>query len=450
MAEDVINNLEKMTLTTEEEEVIAVSDEGRKEEIEGCAQSLIGKFLTCRPFNKRAAMNTLKRSWGLEESVWAMEVGTNLFQFKFSAEYDLERVLRSGPWTFDNQVLLLRRWQRGMTAANVRFESVSLWVQIWGAPFDMVSPKVATEIGSRLGVVEEVEKRRRQDSQSLFMRVKVALPISKPVRRGGFLAGSDGQRTWVTFKYERLPLFCHWCGTLGHDTKHCAHYFARTKVDGEVVCQYGEWLRASGGRNRSPPRRGSSGTDQQGEANSGATEKEQKEGHDGAATVNPSDTRSAPVDKDENGKNGISGTTPTGQERIMEDDVNTGIEGERICAQSLEINSAAPNVNLEVTCELEPHHVGHVSVHGEGLKNNGPKLDKLRPTWTRLSRMDCGPNENKKSGPCTSLGKRNLAHEREQDHAEELENKPVKRGKLQNESQDSKTAGVLNHPCRAQ
>ena len=110
MVEDVINSLEKMTLTTEDEEVIAVSDEGRKEEVESCTQSLIGKFLTCKPFNKRAALNTLKRSWGLEESVQVMEVGTNLFQFKFNTEYDLERVLRSGPWTFDNQVLLLRRW----------------------------------------------------------------------------------------------------------------------------------------------------------------------------------------------------------------------------------------------------------------------------------------------------------------------------------------------------
>lgn len=182
MVEDVINSLEKMTLTTEDEEVIAVSDEGRKEEVESCTQSLIGKFLTCKPFNKRAALNTLKRSWGLEESVQVMEVGTNLFRFKFNTEYDLERVLRSGPWTFDNQVLLLRRWQRGMTAENIRFESVSLWIQIWGVPFDMVSPKVATEVGSRLGVVEEVEKRRRQDTQSLFMRVKVALPISKPIR----------------------------------------------------------------------------------------------------------------------------------------------------------------------------------------------------------------------------------------------------------------------------
>ena len=160
MAEDVINSLERMTLTTEEEEVIALTDEGRKEEIESCTQSLIGKFLTCKPFNKKAALNTLKRAWGLEESVQIVEVGASLFQFKFNTEYDLERVFRGGPWTFDNQALMLQRWKKGMTAENVRFESVALWIQIWGAPFDMVSPKVATEVGSRLGEVEEVEKRR--------------------------------------------------------------------------------------------------------------------------------------------------------------------------------------------------------------------------------------------------------------------------------------------------
>ena len=51
----------------------------------------------------------------------------------------------------------------------------------------------------------------------MFMRVRVALPITKPLRRGGFIAGSDGERSWVTFKYERLPMFCHFCGILGHD-----------------------------------------------------------------------------------------------------------------------------------------------------------------------------------------------------------------------------------------
>ncbi|KAK7819417.1 hypothetical protein CFP56_040401 [Quercus suber] len=53
MAKEVIHNMSNMKLTTKEEEVILVSDEGRKEEIESCNQSLVGKFLTCKLFNKK-------------------------------------------------------------------------------------------------------------------------------------------------------------------------------------------------------------------------------------------------------------------------------------------------------------------------------------------------------------------------------------------------------------
>ena len=83
-----------------------------------------------------------------------------------------------------------------------------------GGPFDMVSPKVVAEVGRRLGVVEEVERRQKQEHQNLFMRVKVALQIAKPIQRGGFIVGSEGGCTWVTYRYERLPMFCHYCGLL--------------------------------------------------------------------------------------------------------------------------------------------------------------------------------------------------------------------------------------------
>ena len=52
----------------------------------------------------------------------------------------MERVLRGGPWTFGNQLLMLNRWEKGMNAGNVKLEYASLWIQIWGAPFDMMSP----------------------------------------------------------------------------------------------------------------------------------------------------------------------------------------------------------------------------------------------------------------------------------------------------------------------
>ena len=52
----------------------------------------------------------------------------------------------------------------------------------------MVSPSVAEAVGGRIGVVKEVEKQQKQDISNFFMRVKVALPLSKPLWKGAFLA----------------------------------------------------------------------------------------------------------------------------------------------------------------------------------------------------------------------------------------------------------------------
>ena len=81
------------------------------------------------------------------------------------------------------------------------------------------------------------------------MRVKVAVPTLKPLRRGGFIGGLDGKSSLVLFKYKRLPLFCHFCGLLGHDLKHCAKHFALSKNGAR-------WLKSAGGRSRSPLRMG--------------------------------------------------------------------------------------------------------------------------------------------------------------------------------------------------
>ena len=58
----------------------------------------------------------------------------------------------------------------------------------------MISFQVAREVGSRLGTVEKVERRNRKDDINMFMRVCVALPTTKPLRQGGFIASSDGEK----------------------------------------------------------------------------------------------------------------------------------------------------------------------------------------------------------------------------------------------------------------
>lgn len=56
-----------------------------------------------------------------------------------------------------------------MTVKNIKMEYAFLWVQIWGASFDMISPQVVKEVRSWIGIVEEVEWKRRQDELNFFM-----------------------------------------------------------------------------------------------------------------------------------------------------------------------------------------------------------------------------------------------------------------------------------------
>ncbi|KAK7849206.1 uncharacterized protein CFP56_003427 [Quercus suber] len=371
-----------LKLTSEEEEDIQVSNEGRMDEIEGCALSLIGKFLTCKPFNRKAAKNTLRRAWGLDKELQICEVGNNLFQFKFQSEYELERILRGGPWSFDNQLLMLTRWRMGMSARNVVLEHASLWVQIWGMPFDMMSPTVATEVGNKMGVVEEVERRQRTDDHNFFLRVKVALPIAKPIRTGGFLKGSDGSRHWVTYKYERMPLFCHYCGILGHNLCHCPEHFAASKKTTPVEYQYGDWLKADNGRSRSPTRRGmdsSRGVESIGRTDGRATESNEVQ-ETAAATARVKDPSNS--QRAQNGRHGCGGNVIEVQEKISEDNAAPLLNVEKVMPSFTQGGNAEPNLNNESTVvHTTSSTLGHVE-----SKPNKPKA-----TWTRLNRMEVGP-----------------------------------------------------------
>lgn len=88
-----------------------------------------------------------------------VEVGQNILQFKFNSKYQMESVERNGPWNFDNNLLLLTRWRKGLSVANMNFTHSPFWVQVWGLPFESMSKEVGRELGSKLGRYIESDKR---------------------------------------------------------------------------------------------------------------------------------------------------------------------------------------------------------------------------------------------------------------------------------------------------
>ena len=240
MEHSIVDSLKNLQLTKEEEEDIFISSNNSPDLLEECALSLFGKLLVDRNQNQRALKNTLRSTWKMGLDLRIVEVRDNVLQFKFSSMFQLEWVERNGPWNFENNLLLLSRWRKGLTSANLAFTHAPFWIQVWGLPFEYMTEEAGRNIGSKIGRVMEVDKRSLQADQAKFMCVRIELPIEKPLRRGGYVSNMDGDRCWVSFKYERLPTFCFSCGKIGHDEKHCGVVTEKQSMEK----QYGDWLRA--------------------------------------------------------------------------------------------------------------------------------------------------------------------------------------------------------------
>ena len=242
MDHSVVDGLLNLRLTKEEEEEITITIKSKVDLLEECALSLFGCLLTDRHQNLRALKSTLKLAWKMGFDLQIMEVGNNVLQFKFNSKYQLQWVERNGPWNFDNNLLLLCRWRKGLSASNIIFTHSPFWVQIWDLPFEHMSMEVGRELGNSLGKFIESDRRTGHSDQAKFMRIRVDLQLDKPLRRRGKVANVNGEKFWVSFKYERLPTFCYLCGRLGHDDKHCLECIEYLNSPR----QYGDWLRAYG------------------------------------------------------------------------------------------------------------------------------------------------------------------------------------------------------------
>ena len=77
-----------------------------------------------------------------------------------------------------------------------------------------------------------------------FMRVKVNLDISLPLCNGCVITLENGNKHWVSFRYECLPNICYWCGQLDHDEDYALWISSKDSLSFEEK-QYSQKLRAS-------------------------------------------------------------------------------------------------------------------------------------------------------------------------------------------------------------
>ena len=104
--------------------------------------------------------------------------------------------------------------------------------------------ELASALGAAVGKVEHVAESEEDKGCDGCMHVRVRIDISKPLCRGRKAHLSSGRETWISFKYERLPIFCYWCGCPMHGERDCEMWLRNKGMMNKEEQQYGAWLRA--------------------------------------------------------------------------------------------------------------------------------------------------------------------------------------------------------------
>ena len=234
-------NLDGLTLSDEGLTLSLDSEPATVAILEHC---LLGRVLTDREIQFAYFSECMSRAWKPGKRVTITKSVADRYLFQFHHKVDAARVLEEGPWLYDNFHIVVDRIAPGAVANLVPLNHIDFWVQVHGLPFGFNQPKVGQGIGSFLGTLKSFDD--RNSIHSSYMQIKVAIDVTVPLKKEWHVCAVNGEFVTVNFKYEKLGVFCHRCGVLGHTDKACSELFELDADDG--VRHWGVFLKPAAQR----------------------------------------------------------------------------------------------------------------------------------------------------------------------------------------------------------
>lgn len=241
---------------------------------------LAGRFTTNRSIRVHIMKERMADVWRPVRGVSIKEASPGVFLFQFFHRLDMEKVIKGGPWTFDNHVLALGKMQMGVPLQQISLNHVDFWVQCHNLPIGFMSELVGKHLANYIGEFVDYDPSNNSCVWRAYMRLRVRIDVTKPLKKNRRVRMEGEDWRVVSFKYEKLTNFCFVCGLIGHVEQNCEVLFAKEIDDG--VREWGPELKADNRRGGRGIRSRWLRSDRQGESpNSGG----------GGTPNNPSFTR---------------------------------------------------------------------------------------------------------------------------------------------------------------
>ncbi|VVA91707.1 unnamed protein product [Arabis nemorensis] len=173
--------------------------------------TLIGRVTNPTMQRPQAVVDYLPQYWKLENRVTGRSLGSDTFQFKFTAEEDLQDILSKFPFHFRKWMLILQKWEP--IIAQPFPSSIAFWIKIHGIPLHYYTLDTIEAITEELGPI------KAKDADQ--MRVRVEVNGLQPLEMVRDVELPSSEIIQVELEYEKLKKHCFHCFSLTHDELTC-------------------------------------------------------------------------------------------------------------------------------------------------------------------------------------------------------------------------------------
>ncbi|MBA0873834.1 hypothetical protein Goshw_007921 [Gossypium schwendimanii] len=169
--------------------------------------TLICTIWTEKLYNLESFKAQMRSIWNTNKKFEIQTVGQNLYLITFELEEDLELIMEGRPWL-----------------SQIRLHLSPFWLKIGHCLPEFDKKDLLHAIGVTFGGV------LRSEICGEWCRLKINLNVQKPLRRGIFVSIDNSNKWWISFKYEKLLMFCFSCGRVGHGLSDCSEWNPAEKI----------------------------------------------------------------------------------------------------------------------------------------------------------------------------------------------------------------------------
>lgn len=144
---------------------------------------LVGRFITDRSIRTNVMKARMSEVWRPVRGVSIKEESPGIFLFQFFHRLDMEKVLKGGPWTFDNHILALESMQMGVPLQAISLSHVDFWVQCHNLPVGFMSELVGKHLANYIGEFVDYDPSNNTSVWRAYMRLRVRIDVRQPLKK---------------------------------------------------------------------------------------------------------------------------------------------------------------------------------------------------------------------------------------------------------------------------